>query len=153
MKIFKTILAVLGGLFLLIIVLAGFAGYSAHRFKVAEVPFVRTFMADIAPHWEVQEVYGRLSNSLIEQLSESEGKQFLEKVRLLGPLAAITDFEQSNYNASPSLAEFKFKASFAHGKAVVDVQLMKKNSAVRVNGVHMLDMHIDNDAAVTSSTT
>ena len=56
-------------------------------------------------------------------------------------------------NASPSLAEFKFKASFAHGKAVVDVQLMKKNGAVRVNGTHMLDMHIDNDAAVTSSTT
>jgi hypothetical protein len=152
-KIVKRILIGLGVVFALIIVVAGFLGYQSHRFRVAQEPFVRTFMTDLARRWDGQDVYDRLTNGLIEQLGSSQGKAFLDTARHYGQVMSITDFELNRYNATPSATQvnFRFKAKFTNGTALIDVYVIDRDHAIRVDGVHVIEGHLSSGVTPTSS--
>jgi len=134
MAFVKKLMMWLGSIFLLIIILIIFLAAGSSSFKEEQEPFVQQFIADFSQRWETQDVYARLSNEFIEQISTQESKIILNQFKTMGKIQSISDFEIGHYNAhtSGTTGEFSFKGSFENGDALINMTVKSSDNGVRV---------------------
>ncbi len=148
MRIVRKVLVVLGTLFAIIVAFFIFLGISGERFKNAETPFVTQFVTDLSRHWDLADVSDRSARSLIEQASSARGRQVLQSFKPLGSLRSAHDFALHNYYVGTGgvSAVVSMKADFEYGDAVVDVTLQRHDGAVRVTGIFLREVKIEERA-------
>lgn len=139
MRILKNVLLGLGSLFGLLVVLAIVMGISSAHFKTQQTPFVTRFVTDLSRHWELADVYDRLSNTFIEQAGSAQGRQIMQRFRTLGALRSLQDLELRNYSMTTTgtTAVFSFKGTFETDAALVTVTVLKTSGTVRVLAFHL----------------
>lgn len=84
MRVLKNILIGLGGLFLVVIALLAWIGVSSSQFRKEQAPFVQTFVTDLSKRWNVADVYDRMANPFIEQVSTPQPQQLPTSVQAAG---------------------------------------------------------------------
>lgn len=139
MQFIKNFLLGLGGITLLLIILFVSLFAESNDFFEENKQFVEEFSYDFAKNWDVSDVYDRLSNDLIIELSSAKGKAELQKMSVVGGIKAITDMEMGDFNTNTNetTGAISFKAEFENAKAVVTVSLIKKNDQIKVYGFHI----------------
>jgi hypothetical protein len=139
MQIVKKILIGLGVFFLVVIAFFTWLGVSSARFRTQEEPFVTAFVTDLSKRWEIKDVYDRLANPFVEQVSSAQGQQLLHQFKQLGALQSVRDLELRNYvsGTNGKTGSFTFKGTFENGDAVVNLTILKNGSAVRVLSLYL----------------
>jgi hypothetical protein len=134
MELVKKVMMWFGGIFILIVVLIIFLAAGSSSFKEEQEPFVQQFMEDFSQRWETEDIYARLSNEFIEQISTQESKTILSQFKTMGKIQSISDFEIGNYNAhtSGTTGEFSFKGTFENGDALINMTIKTTDNGVRV---------------------
>lgn len=140
MKIIKKILMGLGAIFALFIVLAIFLIGESAEFEENNEQFVRDYTEAFSQQWDISSVSQSTSNEMLEQINTPNGRHAMNVFRAFGELVEITDMEMDNFSTHSSgitSADFKFKAKFQNGNALVTVKVLEQDNAVRVNGFHI----------------
>jgi hypothetical protein len=139
----KNILAGLGVLFLVAVALFTWVGASSRQFRQEQSAFVETFLRDFSTHWDVADVRDRLSDTLAEQTSTTQGQQLLREFKQLGALKSVRDLELQRYFAGTNgrTGYFSLNGTFENGEAVVHVSITKKDGAVHVIGFYLKGTH------------
>jgi len=134
MEFIKKVMMWFGGIFILIVVLIIFLAAGSSSFKEEQEPFVQQFMEDFSQRWETEDIYARLSNEFIEQISTQESKTILSQFKTMGKIQSMSDFEIGNYNANTSgtTGEFSFKGTFENGDALINMTIKTTDNGVRV---------------------
>jgi hypothetical protein len=145
-RVVKNILIGLGALFLVVIAFFAWIGASSSQFRKEQTPFVETFVIDLSRRWDIADVYDRLANPFIEQISTPQAQQLLHQFKQLGALQSVQNLELRSYNANNNgrTGLFSFKGTFENGEGVVNVTIVKKDGAVRVLGFYLKATHIQN---------
>lgn len=144
MRVLKNILIGLGVLFLVVTALLAWIGVSSSQFRKEQTPFVETFVTDLSKRWDVADVYDRMANPFIEQVSTPQARQLLHQFKQLGMLESVHDLELRSYysNNNERTGIFSFKGTFENGEGVVNVTVAKKDGAVRVLGFYLKAIHM-----------
>lgn len=148
----KKLLMVLGGIFLLAVILFGWLGFRSAQFKAQQEPFVTAFVTDLSKRWDVADVYTRSADALVEQVRTPQGQRLLNQFRQLGALKSVRDFELRNYYAGTGgqRGVFSFKGTFENGNAVVDITLVERGDSTRVIGFYISGSRSDRGKLVNS---
>ena len=144
MRVLKNILIGLGVLFLVVIALLAWTGVSSSQFRKEQAPFVETFVTDLSKRWDIADVYDRMANPFIEQVSTPQAQQLLHQFKQPGALTSIHDVELQSYNSNNNVRTglFSFKGTFENGEAVINIAIVKKDGAVRVLGFYLRGTHM-----------
>jgi hypothetical protein len=139
MKIIGRIFAVLGALFLCIVLACGAMFVLSRSFQREHEAFVRKFMADYSRHWDLADVHDRLSTEFLEQAQSSDGLQTLSLFRRLGDIRDVTDVSVQNFFVGPGgkSGVFVFKARFENAPALVTLTLTESAGELRVRGLNI----------------
>jgi hypothetical protein len=144
MRVLKNILVGLGVLFVVVIAFLAWIGVNSSQFRKEQAPFVETFVTDLSKRWDVADVYDRMANPFIEQVSTPQARQLLHQFKRLGALTSVHDLELRRYNSNNNgrTGLFSFKGTFENGEAVMNITIVKKDGAVRVVGFYLKATHM-----------
>jgi hypothetical protein len=139
MKKIAKVLAVLGALFVCIILLIGALLFLQSDFQGEHEAFVRQFMSDYSRRWDTADVHDRLSTAFLAQVGSPNAEQALSLFRRLGKVQEITDVSVENFLAGTNgkSGVFVFKADFENSPALVRLTLKESGGEIRVDGLHI----------------
>jgi hypothetical protein len=144
MRLLKNILIGLGILFVVVLAFFAWIGASSSHFRKEQAPFVETFVTDLSKRWDIADVYGRMTNSFIQQASAPQAQQLLHQFKQLGALQSVYDLELRSYNSNNNerTGLFSFKGTFENGEALVSVTVVEKDGAARVLSFYLKATHM-----------
>ena len=141
MEVLKKILIGLGALFFLFIVLVVFLIGSSSDFQQDYEPFTKQFLADLSINWDKSNVIQRMSNSLIEDLSDEETMNSFRSLKGLGSLESFGDITMDDYttqSGSGESAVFTLSTNFKAGHVLWKISVNVKDDKPRVTGIHLV---------------
>ncbi len=146
----RKLLSIVGGLFLLALVILGsFVGYAAHQGKALDASskaYVEVNIPAIVATWSRDDLTKRSSPQLIKVLDEHPEQldQLFQKFSKLGTLKSFSDIRgESNVvyttrNGKVTTATYEGHAKFENGEGQITIRLMQESGEWRI-----LFFHID----------
>ncbi len=142
-------LAALAGIFVLLLIGGVLLAGSLFHAVVDTSRSARSFVDDAVPaitgQWNAAALSDRAAPELLRQNDKGSLKVLFLQFSALGPLvtyqgATLRDSSEESVSGAGtvSAAHFQVKASYAHGNAVIDLVLVKRDAGWRILGFHVL---------------
>lgn len=143
MKVLKNILLTLGGLFILLIGVIAYFGFTTAQdssdFLVEKETFIRTFSEDLSRNWDTNDVFEHLSSDLLAQIDSPNGEASFRVFRQLGEVTSMSDFVMTKFFSGTGgvKAVVTYSAEFEHASGSVTITLVETEGTLSVEGFHI----------------
>lgn len=138
MRFFERLVVVLGVLFIVGMALAFYFFYNVSTFANEGEVFLKEFSTELSERWDISDVYPMLSNELVKNLDEGDGRNTFENLKALGKVKSVSDFKFDRLYVGNrgDFSEVSFRAEFKNGHGVFNVSLIK-NEVFKIRNLHV----------------